>query len=46
MDSSSSTRRIVGPLPLRPGDVLRLEGLPDGGEEAGLDYVEIMPASS
>lgn len=42
IDSSSSTRRIVGPLALRRGDVVRLEGWRDGGDEAGLDYVEIV----
>lgn len=42
IDSSSSTRRIVGPLALRPGDTVRLEGSRDRGDEAGLDYVEIV----
>lgn len=44
MDSSSSTRRIVGALSLRPGDRLLIEAVAEGQEEAGLDYVEIFPA--
>jgi alpha-glucuronidase len=41
IDSSSSTRRGVGTIALRPGDVIHIEGIPDGGELAGLDYIEI-----
>ncbi len=43
MDSSSSTRRVVPGVALRPGDDIRVEGVPDGGEPAGLDYIEILP---
>jgi hypothetical protein len=28
-------------IALRPGDVIRIEGVPDAGEPAALDYVEI-----
>jgi hypothetical protein len=28
---------------LRPGDEIRIEGVPDGGEPAAIDYVEIQP---
>ncbi|MBS1859205.1 MAG: glucosiduronase [Acidobacteria bacterium] len=41
MDSSASTRRVITGVALRPGDEIRIEGVPDGGEPAGLDYVEI-----
>lgn len=41
MDSSASTRRTITGVPLRPGDMIRIEGVPDGRETAGLDYVEI-----
>jgi alpha-glucuronidase len=37
----SSTRRRITGLALRPGDTLRIEGIPDGEERAALDYVEI-----
>ncbi len=37
---SSTRRRIMG-LALRPGDEVRIEGIPDGDERAPLDYVEI-----
>ena len=40
-DGHSSMRRRVGLLALRPGDEIRIEGQPDGGEAAALDYVEI-----
>jgi len=38
-----STRRRVHFLELRTGDEIRIEGIPDGEEPAGLDYVEISP---
>ena len=37
----SSTRRRIPGLPLRPGDTIHVEGIPDGEERAPLDYVEI-----
>jgi len=40
-DGSSSTRRVIGGLALRAGDEIRIEGMPDAGEYAPLDYVEI-----
>lgn len=44
IDSSSSTRRTIPAVALRPGDRIEIEGVPDGGEQAGLDYIEIVPA--
>ena len=41
MDGASSTRRTVPGIALRPGDEIRIEGMPDGGDTAGLDYLEI-----
>jgi alpha-glucuronidase len=41
IDSSSSTRREVAGIALRRGDEIRIEGMPNGGETAALDYVEI-----
>ena len=41
MDSSSSTRRTISGIALRPGDEIRIEGKPNGAEQAGLDYIEI-----
>jgi alpha-glucuronidase len=43
IDSSSSTRRTVEGVALRKGDEIRIEGTPNGGETAALDYVEILP---
>jgi alpha-glucuronidase len=43
VDGSSSSRRTVPGVALRPGDELRIEGLPDGAETAALDYIEILP---
>jgi alpha-glucuronidase len=40
---SSTRRRIIG-LALRPGDHIRIEGIPDRDEHAGLDYVELHAA--
>lgn len=39
--ADSSVRRRIGGLALRPGDVVRIEGVPDHGDPAALDYVEI-----
>jgi alpha-glucuronidase len=40
-DGTSSTRRVISGVALRPGDEIKIEGIPDGGETAALDYVEI-----
>jgi alpha-glucuronidase len=37
----SSTRRRITGLALRPGDEIRIEGIPDGAEHAALDYIEL-----
>jgi alpha-glucuronidase len=41
VDSSSSARRVFSGIALRPGDEIRVEGVPEGGESAALDYIEI-----
>ena len=41
----SSTRRRIPGLALRPGDMIRIEAIPDGEERAALDYVEIVSAA-
>jgi alpha-glucuronidase len=41
IDSSSSALHAMERITLRPGDEIRIEGTPDGGETAALDYVEI-----
>ena len=43
LGGDTSTRRQVRDVALHPGDVIRIEGMPDGGELAALDYVEIDP---
>ncbi len=43
LDASSSTRRVVAGIALRPGDQIRIEGIPQGRELAALDYLEILP---
>ena len=37
----SSTRRRITGLALRPGDQIRIEGIPDRDEHAPLDYIEL-----
>jgi alpha-glucuronidase len=39
----TSTRRTARGIALRPGDEIRIESMPEGGEKACLDYVEIEP---
>jgi alpha-glucuronidase len=41
LDGSSSARREIHGIALRPGDQIRIEGNPDGQETAALDYIEI-----
>jgi alpha-glucuronidase len=41
--ADAATRRTISNLHLRPGDQIRIEGIPDADEPAGLDYIEIIP---
>ena len=41
MDGHTSTRHVTEGVALKSGDVVRIEGNPDGGEPAPLDYVEL-----
>jgi len=41
IDSSSSALRVIEGIPLKAGAEIRIEGTPDGGETAALDYLEI-----
>jgi len=42
----NSTRYVVHGVALEAGDVIRLEGTPDGADPAALDYVEVQSAAS
>jgi alpha-glucuronidase len=44
INAHSSTRHRARGIALRPGDIIRIEGVSDRGEHAALDYVEIHPA--
>jgi len=46
IDGSSSARYVLRDVSLAAGDQISVEGTPDGGETAALDYVEIQPASN
>lgn len=43
MNGSTSTRHTIEGLALRPGDKLRIEGQPNGGEPAPIDYIDVRP---
>jgi alpha-glucuronidase len=43
MNGHTSTRHTVAEVKLKPGDEVKIEGMPDGGEPAPLDYVELTP---
>ncbi len=45
-DGDNSTRFTAHGVALKPGDVLRVEGTPDGQDPAALDYIEIDPDST
>jgi alpha-glucuronidase len=39
----NSTRYTARGVELKPGDVIRVEGSPDGSDPAALDYIEVSP---
>lgn len=41
----TSTRHVIPRVAIRPGDVLRLVGSPNGGEAAPVDYLQLKPAA-
>lgn len=41
LDGAASCRRVINGIALRPGDEIRIEGVPDSGDPAAIDYVEI-----
>jgi alpha-glucuronidase len=41
IDGSSSTRRVIGGIALRPGDQIRIEGTPGANDHAAFDYIEL-----
>ncbi|HEY7055447.1 MAG TPA: alpha-glucuronidase family glycosyl hydrolase [Vicinamibacterales bacterium] len=41
LDGSSSSRRVIPGVALRPGDAITIEGTPDAAETAALDYLEV-----
>lgn len=43
-DGDTSTRRVIHNVTLHSGDRIRIEGIPDAGERAPLDYIRIVPA--
>lgn len=46
LDGGSSSRRLVRGVDLRDGDAIVVEGMPDAGETAALDYIEVRKAAS
>ena len=45
-NGDNSTRHTISGVALKPGDILRVEGTPDGKDPAALDYIELMPSSA
>jgi len=45
-DGDNSTRHVVRDVELKPGDVICVQGTPDGTDRAALDYIEVLPASN
>ena len=43
-DADTSTRRLIRDVTLHRGDEITIQGSPDGGDSASLDYVEITPS--
>ena len=45
-DGDNSTRFTMHEVELKPGDTLRVDGVPDASDPAALDYIEIDPPAS
>jgi alpha-glucuronidase len=45
-DGDNSTRFTMRGVELKPGDRLRVDGVPDGSDPAALDYIEVDPAAA
>lgn len=45
LHGDNSIRRIVHGIALKPGDSIRILGVPDAADPAALDYIEIEPAT-
>jgi alpha-glucuronidase len=43
MNGHTSTRHTTPGVALRSGDIVRIEGITDGGDQTGIDYVEVEP---
>jgi alpha-glucuronidase len=41
LNGDSSTRQTIHGVKLRPNDLIRIEGSPDGGDSAAIDYIEV-----
>jgi alpha-glucuronidase len=46
LHGDNSTRYVVRGVDLKPGDVIRVEGVPVRDDAAALDYVEVMPVAA
>jgi alpha-glucuronidase len=44
LHGDNSTRHVVEGVVLKPEDVIRVDGTPDGTDPAALDYIEVIPA--
>ena len=44
LEGGSSNRKVITNVPLNPGDAIVVEGTPESGETAALDYVEVSRA--
>jgi len=44
LHGDNSTRYTAKAVDLKPGDVLRVEGIPNGPDQAALDYIEVTAA--
>ena len=44
-NGDNSTRKTLLNVELNPGDVIRIDGAPDGADPAALDYIELLPVA-
>jgi alpha-glucuronidase len=44
LHGDNSTRKVIHFVDLRPGEVIHIQGMPDGNDKAAIDYIEIVPS--
>ena len=44
LHGDNSTRMVIHQVELKPGDLIKIQGIPDGNDKAAIDYIETVPS--